>query len=66
MTERIVILAQDLGHRINVVMAIQRFERYDEFPRDLHLREHILAMRMFDTKYHQIWDDKPRWMNYTL
>ena len=64
--ERVVMLEQDLGIRMNRILAIQRFQTYKEFPRDLHLREHILAIRMMESSYHQIWDGERSWMNYTL
>ena len=52
--------------RSNAILSIQKYQTYKEFPRDLHLHEHIIGLRMLDTGYHQVWDGDKRWLSYTL
>lgn len=63
---RIVLLVQDMP-RPNMILSMLKYQTYKEYPRDLHLREHIIALRMIpEGRHDQVWDEDKHWMHYTL
>ena len=63
MRERVSLLVSD----VDMMLVLEKFETIKEYPIRLHLREHILTLRMFDDGYHQFWsDNESKWRPYTL
>jgi len=63
--EKVVLLVTE--NPPNMILALRKFQTYKEYPTDLHLREHIVGLRMLpDRTFHQLWDGQPKRLYYTL
>jgi len=61
-TKEEIVLAVKGGTLIPI---IRKFQTYKNYPKDLYEREFIIALRMAEGSFHQVWDNEKKWLNYT-
>jgi len=50
----------------NLILTLKKYQTYKQYPLDLYHREYIIAQRHLRGQIHQIWNNQPLWLNYTL